>query len=300
MSRVAPVDASQAQQDSGDQGRDLIVVGRTSISDFCHIPICIEGVPCTALVDTGSTVTVVQPEVVPQGVQLEDTAVQLRTVTGELAPMKGRGLLRVTVGGRTMKHPVWVAEVQDSCILGLDFLRDNSCQLDLSKATQSFSDGQVVNMKPLDPQHMSVLTAGPHTRFVGESIQGGQGATLSKAPSASQSGAERVTRPPATPACTTWPVTAAPGCCKDMPGQEVKRRKALHEVWQRSADDLDARQQEQLWQLLMEFRDCFSCEEEELGQTSLVQHSIDTGTASPIRERPRRLPLGRQKRQSRL
>lgn len=127
MSRVSPVDASQARQDSGDQGRDVIVVGRTSISDFCHIPICIEGVPCTALVDTGSTVTVVRPEVVPQGIQLEGTAVQLRTVTGELAPMKGRGLLRVTVGGRTMKHPVWVAEVQDSCILGLDFLQDKGC-----------------------------------------------------------------------------------------------------------------------------------------------------------------------------
>lgn len=36
-------------------------------------------------------------------------------------------------------------------------------------------------------------------------------------------------------------------------------------------------QQGQLWQLLMDFQDCFSIDEGDLGQTSLVQHDIDTG-----------------------
>lgn len=56
---------SQATRNCRDREQDLVMVGRTSISDFCHVPICIEGVPCTALVDTGSTVTVVRSEVVP-------------------------------------------------------------------------------------------------------------------------------------------------------------------------------------------------------------------------------------------
>lgn len=58
-------------------------------------------------------------------------------------------------------------------------------------------------------------------------------------------------------------------------------------------------QQGQLWQLFMEFQDCFACDDRELGQTHLVQHDIDTGDAVPICQRdampicqqPKRLPL---------
>ena len=101
----------------------VVVVGRTCVGDFCHVPVTVEGVPCSALVDTGSTVTLVRPDIVPGWTQCEPTTVQLRTVTGELAPMKGKGIMTLTVGGRTVRHPVWVAAVQDPCILGLDFLR---------------------------------------------------------------------------------------------------------------------------------------------------------------------------------
>ena len=47
--------------------------------------------------------------------------------------MKGKGLLSICVGGKTVLHPVWVAAVQDPCILGLDFLRCTGCQLDLER-----------------------------------------------------------------------------------------------------------------------------------------------------------------------
>ncbi|KAJ8417461.1 hypothetical protein AAFF_G00286880 [Aldrovandia affinis] len=100
-------------------------------------------------VDTGSTVTLVRPDLVPGWTQFEPTTVQLRTVTGELAPMKGRGVLTLTVGGRTVCHPVWIAAVQDPCILGLDFLRATGCQLDLEKGTLCFQGGSAVTMGPL-------------------------------------------------------------------------------------------------------------------------------------------------------
>lgn len=63
-------------------------------------------IPCTALVDTGSTVTLVRPDVVPDWTQLEPTTVQLRTVTGGLAPMKGKGMLTLTVGGQAVHRQV--------------------------------------------------------------------------------------------------------------------------------------------------------------------------------------------------
>ncbi|KAK7882528.1 hypothetical protein WMY93_028702 [Mugilogobius chulae] len=70
------------------------------------------------LVDTGSTATLMRPDVVPPGTLLEPTVVKLRTVTGELAPMLGRGLVTIQVGEMSVDFRVWVAAVQDPCILG--------------------------------------------------------------------------------------------------------------------------------------------------------------------------------------
>lgn len=84
----------------------------------------------------------------------------------------------------------------------------------------------------------------------------------------------------------TWPGSTS-GSAGDI-------MRELQEIMHRSSGDLDTEQQEQLWELLVEFQDCFACDEVDLGQTSLVQHNIDTGEAMAIRQRPRRMPLGRQ------
>ncbi|KAJ8409554.1 hypothetical protein AAFF_G00229550 [Aldrovandia affinis] len=126
-----------------------VVVGRAGDGDSCYVPVTIEGVPCSALVDTGSTVTLVRPDVVPGGTPVEPTAVQLRTVTGELAPLVGKSMLTVSVGGRAVRHPVWIAAVQEPCILGLDFLKATGCQLDLKRGTVRLQEGPAVKMAPV-------------------------------------------------------------------------------------------------------------------------------------------------------
>ena len=42
-----------------------MVVGRLGDGDSCYVPVAVEGVPCSALVDTGSSVTVLRPDVCP-------------------------------------------------------------------------------------------------------------------------------------------------------------------------------------------------------------------------------------------
>ncbi|KAJ8351080.1 hypothetical protein AAFF_G00153080 [Aldrovandia affinis] len=78
----------------------------------------------------------------------EPTAVQLRTVTGELAPLVGKSMLTVSVGG-AVRHPVWIAAVQEPCILGLDFLKATGCQLDLKRGTVRLQEGPAVKMAPV-------------------------------------------------------------------------------------------------------------------------------------------------------
>lgn len=53
-------------------------------------------------------------------------------------------------------------------------------------------------------------------------------------------------------------------------------------------------QQDQLWQVLQEFRECFTWSDGEVERTHLVQHVIDMGDAQPIKCCTRRLPLARQ------
>ncbi|VDI02910.1 Hypothetical predicted protein [Mytilus galloprovincialis] len=43
--------------------------------------------------------------------------------------------------------------------------------------------------------------------------------------------------------------------------------------------------------LLRDFEDIFSKNEDNIGLTHLIKHSIDTGTAKPIKQPPRRVPL---------
>lgn len=54
---------------------------------------------------------------------MEGTAVQLRTrtVTDYLAPMRGRRVFQFEVGDLSVPFAVWVTEVRNACILGLDY-----------------------------------------------------------------------------------------------------------------------------------------------------------------------------------
>lgn len=266
----------------------MAVVGRTCVGDFCHVPVTIEGVSCSALVDTGSTVTLVRPDIISDCTELETTTVQLRTVTGELAPMKGKSLLSINVGGKTVRHPVWVAAVQDPCILGLDFLRCTGCQLDLDRGTLSFQGGPTVVMAPSKTtSSVSLPTQSPAWAAMSAEAQSPPVLGLqSAAPLTDLSITSH------TPASTS-PSPTRSRARLPRTGDET-RLSVVREIWQKNLDGLDPDQGELLWQLLLEFKDSFALSEDEVGQTHLVEHHIDTGDARPIKMRPRRLPLARQ------
>ena len=52
------------------------------------------------------------PEVVLAGFELKGPTVRT-SPHSELTLMRGRGWLTMTVGGKNMRHLVWIAEVQD-------------------------------------------------------------------------------------------------------------------------------------------------------------------------------------------
>lgn len=109
-------------------------------SDCCHVPVLVEGHPVSALFDTGSTVTLIHPDLIPPNTQPQRADVPLLTVTGEMAPMLGT--CEVTIRSTT-RYPVWVAVVGERCLLGLDFLRKGQAHLDLMTGTMVLNEGKV-------------------------------------------------------------------------------------------------------------------------------------------------------------
>ena len=84
-------------------------------------------------------------------------------------------------------------------------------------------------------------------------------------------------------------------CEKSTEGQTTSAPESvpdhLGELLERSGRDLTADQTTAVAALLASFADVFSSTKGDIGRTGAVKHSIDTGDASPIRQRARRLPI---------
>ena len=68
----------------------------------------------------------------------------------------------------------------------------------------------------------------------------------------------------------------------------------LIELFERSAGHLNESEKADFGRLLCKYSSVFSSSSEDIGRTNLVQHTINTGHAAPIRQPPRRLPLGKR------
>ena len=77
------------------------------------------------------------------GIDVVPTTGRIRTVTGETAPLQGRKTVQLTVGTFQKPHAVWVAEIADECILGMDFLQSHSCLVDLKEGILRIGEEEV-------------------------------------------------------------------------------------------------------------------------------------------------------------
>ena len=75
--------------------------------------------PCQLTVDTGAERTFVRPDVLTVVAPLSTQ--QLCGVTGHCTPLQGPVEATIGVGSQEVKLPVYVADIEDSCLLGLDY-----------------------------------------------------------------------------------------------------------------------------------------------------------------------------------
>jgi hypothetical protein len=213
-------------------------------------------------VDTGSNISIVRPDVLSGSNQelIQPVNSCLRTVTGERAPIHGKGSLQLGIGSLVMPQELWVADIHDQCILGLDFLKAHGCQVNLQREQTPL---RIMNLS----SQQQVISKGTELACC-ETINS---VVIPNA------GIDRE---------ISGSVQSA-GVIERLPPH-------LKELYDRSVVGLAEIDCQEAHKLLCEFSDVFSAGSSDLGCTDLVKHRIDTGEAAPIRQPPRRLPLAKR------
>jgi hypothetical protein len=92
--------------------------------------------PCLVTVDTGVYVTVARPEIAAGWSEKQlNPSLALQTVSGEALPIMKEVFLTLTLGRRPLKISVFVADITDELILGLDILRACDASVDIGRQT---------------------------------------------------------------------------------------------------------------------------------------------------------------------
>ena len=252
-------------------------MGRCGHTKGLYLNCRLDGQPCQALIDTGSTISLVRPGTLPHATNQPPTAwtatnTKLMTVTGEKVCMEGKKLLTVRAGDQEVVHEFWLANIQDPCIIGLDLLSHWGAQVDvvgkaitLGKETVELQSGRREKNRP----------RGRRTSTAAQRVSG---------PHAPTPDTNSAAQPQPAPTTSTEPMVAP----------SVETTEAILKLWQRSSDGLNPQQHHKLKCLLNDYRDIFAARDEDCRQTGLVQHTIETGSALPIRLRPHRLALSKR------
>ncbi|GBN95127.1 hypothetical protein AVEN_247752-1 [Araneus ventricosus] len=273
------------------------------------------------LVDTGANVTLLRTDLAQKlKEQLIYTGhISLKTATGEKTEVRGKLDASIECGSRKFHHRIYVADVTDPCILGLDFLKKFNFTVDLEK-NEIRTGGEEILLFSASVQHLkscSVL-AKKRTIIPARSECLIQGApeqfryAVTDFPSqVSQKGVlvaaalvdlERKAIPVRVLNLNNKPKILDEGVviatCEPVADIVVRPQEFSGEQHLPSSLDnleiLDEGQRTAVRKLLKEFQNLFSTCDADVGRCNMTQHRINTGDHPPIKQYPRRLPLARK------
>ena len=292
-----------------------------------YLPVQINGIHTDMLIDSGATASLISVEVFNQMVNQPI----LKPVKGEMVAVNGMNLkthgvcdFDVIIGGFCYSVRAIVAELNTSGILGLDFLSDYECAIDI-KQKCIVLDGKRIrcDMKgkigcyrvslmetiSLPPRHEMLLSCQINdychdikgTGIVEPSDDFHKksnvmiGRTLA---TADENVPVRIMNP-LNEEVVVYKGTIV-GQFEQVNGDsnkvDLKRKQKsvlpdqLEELVMQASVNLDEQQCKSVRKTLLEYQDVFALTDEQLGRTEVVKHEINTGSAKPIKQRLRRLP----------
>ncbi|GFW55987.1 retrovirus-related Pol polyprotein from transposon 412 [Trichonephila clavipes] len=273
------------------------LVGRR-LPDFGkpHIPVCqistkstgengifimghVNELPCNMIIDTGANVSIIRNDLaqkLKEKLIWTPPRVVLQTVTGEKIDIHGKLKVKIQFGDTTYQHAVYVADIADPFILGLDFLKEHGFTLDFNK-NELRSIHEEVTIFKIEHRTESIrqvtanenITIPPRTEIIVPGYIGNdKGEVLA----------------------TCSPVTCV---CKSSSLLLSNSPQQLTPDLLENAE-LSPEQKSSAERLFQEFEDVFSRNSSDIGHTTVTQHRIDTADHPPIKQHPRRLPFAKQ------
>ena len=182
--------------------------------------------------------------------------------------VSGMTTIEIRLGNIEVMHKVVIADIKAEGILGMDFLGEHDCVLNISKSEMKLKGQRV-------PITIEGFVAAACCRI----------ATLKK-----EVMAELVQEVDRSPKHSKGRPPLVARVTKGRDG-EPKLPEHIEELLKRSSQHLNEEQVLQVKSLLLEFQSIFGDSKENIGRTSLIQHKIDTGEAKPIKQRPRPVPI---------
>ncbi|KAJ8910597.1 hypothetical protein NQ315_003967 [Exocentrus adspersus] len=97
------------------------------------------------ILDTGSSYTIVKPNIVAHcRIQNTDEEYQLETANGEVIPVKGIHLAEIRLGNSTFRQEVFVADITDDVLLGLNVMAEQNFILDLPQRVLKTNSEEII------------------------------------------------------------------------------------------------------------------------------------------------------------
>ncbi|GBM98258.1 hypothetical protein AVEN_168785-1 [Araneus ventricosus] len=112
-------------------------------------------IPCLFLVDTGTSITLLRADLdrkVKERLLYTAPNLSLKTVICEKAKIQGKLDASIECGSRKFQHRVYVADITDSCTLGLYFLQKCKFTVDFEK-NEIRTGSEEISLFPVSTQH---------------------------------------------------------------------------------------------------------------------------------------------------
>ncbi|GBM86161.1 hypothetical protein AVEN_48175-1 [Araneus ventricosus] len=264
------------------------------------------------LVDTGVNVTLVRTDLAQKlkgNFIYTAPNISLKTATGEKAEIHGKLDAAIECGSRKFQHKIYVADITDPCILGLDFLQKFNFMVDLEKNeirtggeeiplfSASAEDSKLCSVsakeKTIIPARSECLIQGV------PEVSGKFRYAVTDFPSQVSQKVLNLDHKPKT--IDKGAVIAACEPVVDIVArpQEFSESLRLPSILE-NLERLNEEQRTAVKELLQEFQNLFSTSDSDVGRCNMTQHRINTGNHPPIKQYPRRLPLAKKEEAERL
>ncbi|GBN32418.1 hypothetical protein AVEN_169512-1 [Araneus ventricosus] len=259
------------------------------VSAFCggrnglYLEGSICGIPCLMLVNTGANVTLVRTDLAQKMKEkfiYTASNISLKTANGEKAEIHGKLDAAIECGSRKFQHRIYVDDITDPCILGLDFLQKFNFMADLEK-NEIRIGGEEIPLFSASAEHSNQVTQ--KGVFVAATLVDLKRQVipvrvlnLDNKPKTADKGAV---------VATCEPVV-------DIVARPQKFSESQHLPV--NLEGLNEEQRTAVRELLQEFQNLFSTCDSDVGRCYMTQHRINIGNHPPIKQYPRRFPLAKK------